>query len=148
MKILRLILLLTTTLLLSFSTARADLNWLTDFPKAQAEAKTQHKLLLVNFTGSDWCPWCLRLDREVFAKPEFQTYAKDHLVLFMADFPRAKPLSNDVRKQNRQLAERFGIEGFPTIIVLNAEGKPVGELGYLPGGATAFIDQLRKLPQS
>ncbi len=148
MKTLRPILLLVAALLLSLSAAQAENNWLTDFPKAQAEAKTQHKLLLVNFTGSDWCPWCLRLEREVFAKPEFQNYAKDHLVLFMADFPRAKSLSTEVRKQNRELAERFSVEGFPTIIVLNAEGKPIAELGYLPGGATAFVDQLKKLPQS
>jgi protein disulfide-isomerase len=124
---------------------RADLNWLTDLHRAQEQAKADHKLLLINFTGSDWCPWCIRLDREVFSKPEFASYAKDHLVLFMADFPRAKPLTDDVRKQNQQLANQFDVQGFPTIIVLNEQGKQVGELGYVPGGAGAFIEQLKKL---
>jgi protein disulfide-isomerase len=134
--------------LLGLSSARADAGWLTDFQKAQQEAKTNHKLLLINFTGSDWCPWCIRLHREVFSQPEFAEYAKNNLVLVMADFPRAKPLSDDVRKQNSELAQRFNVEGFPTIVVLNGEGKEVGELGYLPGGPSAFIAELKKLPKS
>ncbi|HEY3602997.1 MAG TPA: thioredoxin family protein [Chthoniobacterales bacterium] len=148
MKISRLTLLAFLCALLVVAPARAELNWLTDFQKAQQDAKTSHKLLLINFTGSDWCPWCLRLHRDVFSKPEFESYARDHLVLVMADFPRAKPLSKEVRRQNQELAERFGVQGFPTIVVLNGEGKQVGELGYVPGGATAFIDELKRLPQS
>jgi protein disulfide-isomerase len=128
--------------------ARGDLNWLTDLRKAQEQAKSDHKLVLINFTGSDWCPWCIRLDREVFSKPEFATYAKDHLVLVVADFPRSKPLSDDVRKHNEELADRFEIQGFPTIVVLNEHGKVVGELGYTPGGPAAFIEKLKKLEHS
>jgi protein disulfide-isomerase len=133
--------------LLAFSPARGELNWLTDFEKAQEEARVGDKLLLINFTGSDWCPWCLRLQREVFSKPEFASYAKDHLVLLMADFPRAKAVSREVRRQNSQLAQRFRVEGFPTIVVLNGKGRQVGELGYVPGGASAFIAELKRLPQ-
>ena len=147
-KISRLALLAFAFALLVAAPARAELNWLTDFPKAQQEAKASHKLLLINFTGSDWCPWCLRLHRDVFSKPEFESYARDHLVLVMADFPRAKPLSKEVRQQNQQLAQRFGIDGFPTIVILNGEGKQVGALGYVPGGVTAFIDELKRMPQS
>jgi protein disulfide-isomerase len=128
--------------------ARAEASWLSDYHKAQDEAKTSRRLLLINFTGSDWCPWCLRLHREVFSKPEFEEYAKKNLVLFMADFPRAKPLSDETRRQNEELAQRFGIEGFPTIVVLNGDGKSVGVLGYIPGGPTAFIDELKKIPKS
>jgi protein disulfide-isomerase len=127
---------------------RAEASWLSDYHKAQEEAKTSHRLLLINFTGSDWCPWCIRLDREVFSKPEFEEYAKKNLVLFTADFPRAKPLSDETRHQNEELAQRFGIEGFPTIVVLNGDGKPVGMLGYVAGGPTAFIEELKKIPKS
>ena len=132
---------------LSLASAGAEAAWQTDFPKAQEEARTNHKLLLLNFTGSDWCGWCKRLEAEVFSKPEFADYAKQHLVLVTVDFPRAKPLSDEIRRQNRALAEKYGIQGFPTIVVLNGDGKPVGALGYQTGGPGAFIEELKKLPQ-
>lgn len=134
--------------LLGLAAARAEASWLTDFQKAQAEAKAGHKLLLVDFTGSDWCIWCMRLEAEVFSKPEFAEFAKDNLVLVRADFPRAKPLSAEVRKQNQELARQFEISSFPTIIVLNSEGKAVGLLGYMPGGPEPFIAELKKFPKS
>ena len=64
------------------------------------------------------------------------------------DFPRAKPLSSEVRKQNYELAQRYQVEGFPTIVILNGDGRPVGLLGYVPGGPDAFINELKKLPKS
>jgi len=146
-KISRIALLASALWLFALSPARADLNWLTNFQKAQEEARASNKLLLINFTGSDWCPWCIRLEREVFSKPEFAIYARENLVLLMADFPRAKALTREVRQQNSQLAERFRIQGFPTIVVLNGEGKAVGELFYVPGGPAAFIAELKKLPK-
>ena len=133
---------------LGLVSARADSAWLSDFQKAQAEAKASHKLLLLDFTGSDWCIWCKKLDAEVFAQPAFQSYAKDHLVLMTVDFPRRSPLAPEVKKQNEELAQKYGIQGFPTIVVLNGEGKQVGELGYQPGGASAFVKELQKLPKS
>ena len=148
MKITRLAILifvLCGTLLVS---ARAEPTWLTDFHRAQAEVKAGKKLLLLNFTGSDWCLWCVKLEREVFLQPEFQNYAKDNLVLMTVDFPRGKPQSAEVRRQNEELAAKYSIEGFPTIIVLNGDGKRVGELGYMAGGAPAFLSELKKLPKS
>ena len=121
--------------------------WLTSYEQAQKEAQSGNKLLLMDFTGSDWCGWCMRLEAEVFSKPEFAEYAKQNLVLMTVDFPRAKPLSNEVRRQNRALAEKYGIEGFPTIVVLNGDGKPIGAFGYQPGGPGAFIEELKKLPK-
>ena len=146
MKALHFVALICLSALLCLGSARAEADWLTDFQKAQSEAKAGHKLLLINFTGSDWCPWCIRLEREVFSKPEFAQFAKDNLVLLAADFPRAKAQSNDVRRQNQDLAQRYSVEGFPTIVVLNSEGKQVGLLGYVPGGPNAFIEELKKLP--
>ena len=85
--------------------------------------------------------------RSVFAA-QFQTYAKDHLVLVTVDFPRKNPLADNVRKQNEELAEKYQIQGFPTIVVLSGDGKQIGELGYEEGGASAFVKQLQKLPGS
>ena len=124
---------------------RAEANWQTDYKMAQEKAKTDKKLLLVDFTGSDWCGWCIKLNREVFSKPEFQEYASKNLVLLEIDFPRAKAQSDSTKKQNEQLATQYQIQGFPTIVVLNGEGRKVGELGYMEGGAGAFIAQLEKL---
>ncbi len=146
MKTSRLALLALALFTLGSTSARADATWLSDMAKAQAEAKASHKLLLLDFTGSDWCIWCKKLEAEVFSKPEFQTYAKDHLVLMAVDFPRKNPLTPEVRKQNGELAQKFAIQGFPTIVVLNGDGKQVGELGYQPGGASAFVQELQKLP--
>lgn len=148
MKTSRLVILALALFALGAVSARAEANWLSDISKAQTEAKANHKLLLLDFTGSDWCIWCKKLHAEVFSKPEFQDYAKDHLVLMTVDFPRQSPLAPEVRKQNEELAAKYGIQGFPTIIVLNGDGKQVGELGYQPGGATAFVQELQKLPKS
>lgn len=148
MKSLRLLLGASACLLLAISSASAKPGWLSDFKKAQEEAKSNKKLLLVDFTGSDWCGWCIKLDREVFSKPEFREYASRNLILMEVDFPRGKTLSGSERTQNQELANRFAIQGFPTIVVLDGEGKKVGELGYMPGGPSAFIAELDKLRKS
>lgn len=123
----------------------ADGAWLTEMKQAQAQAKSGNKMLLVNFTGSDWCGWCIKLDREVFSRPEFKDYANKNLVLLEVDFPQRKTLAPTQKAQNEQLAQQFGIEGFPTIVVLDGEGKKIGEIGYTPGGPRAFIAELEKL---
>ncbi len=127
------------------TSANVGAEWLTDYKKAQEAAKASNKLVLVNFTGSDWCGWCIKLDREVFSTPQFKEYASKNLVLMEADFPRAKLQSVSVKKQNEELAMQYQVIGFPTIVVLNGVGKVVGELGYTPGGPSAFIAELEKL---
>jgi thioredoxin-related protein len=122
-----------------------ELQWVTDLPKAQAQAKTDHKLVMMDFTGSDWCGWCIKLHREVFSKPEFAEYAKKNLVLVEVDFPRGKKQTEELKKANQALQEKYKIEGYPTIIILNGEGKQVGQLGYQPGGPKPFIDELEKM---
>ena len=128
--------------------AEAKPGWLTDFKEAKQRAKADKKLILVDFTGSDWCGWCIKLDREVFSKPEFKDYADKNLVLLEVDFPKRKELSATQKAHNMELAEQYGIQGFPTIIVLNGDGKKVGELGYMPGGPSAFLAELDKLRKS
>src|SRR3954454_5080222 len=122
-----------------------DSKWMTDVPKAQAQAKSENKLVMLDFTGSDWCGWCIKLHDEVFSKPEFTEYAKKNLVLVEVDFPRKKALSDAQKKANEELQTKYKVEGYPTIVVLNGEGKKVGELGYQPGGPKAFIAELEKL---
>jgi protein disulfide-isomerase len=123
-------------------------DWLTDFEKAQAQARAQNKALLINFTGSDWCPPCLMLEREVFKQPEFTEYAAKNLVLLMVDFPRIKMQSLEERAANRKLAERYEIDGFPTIVLLDLSGKKIGELGYMAGGPKPFIAAIEQLSEA
>lgn len=123
----------------------AKAGWLTDYEKAQKEAQANHKLLLMDFTGSDWCGWCIMLDKEVFSKPEFKEYASKHLILLELDFPRSKRMPPETAKQNEQLMMKYRIQGFPTVVVFDSEGKPLGALGYQQGGPQAFIAELEKL---
>jgi len=122
-----------------------ELKWLTDVSKATAQAKAEKKLVMLDFTGSDWCGWCIKLHKEVFSKPEFATYAKDNLVLVEVDFPRAKTQTEELKKANQSLQEKYKIEGYPTLVVLNSAGEKVGETGYVEGGPKAFIAELEKI---
>jgi thioredoxin-related protein len=126
--------------------APAESTWLNDYKKAQQEAKASNKYLLLDFTGSDWCGWCKRLEKEILSQSQFENYARENLVLLEVDFPRAKPQSPELRKQNQELAQQYQIEGFPTIVVLNGDGQKLWQYdGYFPDGLAAFIAQLEKL---
>lgn len=125
-------------------TSRAELNWLTDYNAAVNQAKAENKIVLMDFTGSDWCGWCMRLKAEVFDTPEFAAFARANLVMLEVDFPRGKTLSAEQRAANMKLAKRFEIEGYPTIVLVNGTGHPVAQLGYMPGGPTAFIAEMQK----
>src|SRR5271168_4409391 len=125
--------------------AAEDAQWLTSVPDAQAQAKKENKLVLMDFTGSDWCSWCKKLDAEVFSKPEFADYAKKNLVLVQVDFPNNKEQSADLKKANQALQEKYKVNGFPTLIVVNADGKVVWQqVGCLAGGPPAVIAELEK----
>lgn len=119
--------------------------WMTSYEQGQQEAKASNKLVLLDFTGSDWCGWCIMLDREVFSQPQFKEYASKNLVLVEVDFPKRKQVSAAMKEQNERLLMRYQVQGFPTIIVLNSEGKMVAELGYMQGGPDAFIAVLEKI---
>jgi protein disulfide-isomerase len=127
---------------------KANLEWMTDLPKALAKAKAEDKHVLLNFTGSDWCGWCIRLHKEVFSKPEFAEYANKNLVLVEVDFPNRKKQSAELKKANNALQEKYGIEGYPTIVILNKEGKLTGKTGYVPGGPKPFIASVEKAKKS
>ena len=119
--------------------------WEDNYEKGLLQAKTEKKIALVDFTGSDWCSWCMKLDKEVFSQAKFKEYAKQNLVLIEIDFPRLKPLSRPRQKKHDELAKQYEITGYPSVIVLDAEGKKLGRLGYMPGGPEAFIAAIEKL---
>lgn len=119
-----------------------DSLWQTDFEAAKAKAKSEKKLLLVDFTGSDWCGWCVKLKNEVFDKEPFKTEASKQFVFVELDFPHGKKLSDKLKKQNKELSEKFKVRGFPTILVMDAEGKKIAKTGYRPGGPEGYVKHL------
>jgi thioredoxin-related protein len=130
---------------LSLGALGAD-GWLTDFEAAKKQATEKNLPILVDFSGSDWCGWCIKLDKEVFSKDEFKAYAKDNLVLFLADFPRTKQLQAEVKAQNEKLAKQYGVRGFPTVLLLDSKGETiVGRTGYEAGGPENYIEHLKGL---
>jgi thioredoxin-related protein len=131
-------------LLVSAAAHAAD--WSENYATAVAQAKKEHKLILLDFTGSDWCIWCKRTDAEVFDTKQFKDYADKKLVLVRLDFPKERPMPAEVKAQNAKLQEKFNIEGYPTLIVLNPDGKVVlTQSGYKPGGPEAFIASIPPL---
>ena len=122
--------------------AQAEDLWMTDFQKAQKQAKKEGKYLLLDFSGSDWCGWCKRLEREVFGTPEFKEYVVQHFVPVLVDFPKKKQQPKAEQQANRKLMDKYGVEGFPTIAILTADGDVVEMTGYEPGGSTNYIAHL------
>ena len=122
--------------------------WGTDHEQAMAEATASGRPVLVNFTGSDWCGWCVRLREQVFDTGIFATWAKDRVVLLECDFPRSRTVPAETVRQNKALADRYHITGFPTILVLDRHGRVLAASGYQRGGAAKWItnleDQLRR----
>ena len=131
------------TLLFLFITALAlhasDL-WSTDYQKTLDQAAKEDKMVLLDFTGSNWCHWCELLQKEVFSKSEFKDYAAKHLLLVEIDFPQGKEQPKNVKQQNSELQAKYHVEGFPTLILLSPKGKMLKQnSGYLPGGPEGFI---------
>lgn len=113
--------------------------WLTSWDAAAKQSKTSGKPILMDFTGSDWCGWCKKLKAEVFETPKFKSWAAKNVILLEVDFPRANPLPEKLAKQNDELAAKYGIQGFPTIVFADHTGKQLGTIGYEEGGPDAWI---------
>ena len=119
--------------------------WVTSMGEAMAIARRERKVILVNFTGSDWCGWCIRLHKEVFSQKPFLDYAARHLVLLTVDFPRNKWQTPAQKRENADLARRYGIRGYPTILLLDPDGRVIGQTGYRKGGPIPYVDHLRSM---
>ncbi|MDG1433750.1 MAG: thioredoxin family protein [Saprospiraceae bacterium] len=118
--------------------------WLVDIDKAFAESKNSGKPILANFTGSDWCGWCKRLTASVFSKKEFQTWAKDNVVLLELDFPKRKQLPEKYQKQNAQLKNAFKITAYPTVWVFNLDKDEKGNFSIEGLGKTGYTKTAQK----
>lgn len=120
--------------------------WLTDLSKAQVKAKSEKKMVLMDFNGSDWCPPCKALRKNVLNSQTFLDFAKDNLVLVDVDFPRHAQQTEELKKANKALSEKYSIEGFPTVIVLSSDGKELKKVvGYDGQSAKEFVAELQKL---
>ncbi|MFK7789557.1 MAG: thioredoxin family protein [Phycisphaeraceae bacterium] len=120
--------------------------WTEDFEAAKTQAGEEKKDLLLDFTGSDWCGWCIKLVDEVFSKDEFKAYAKENLVLVELDFPRDKSkISEETQAQNNKLKDVYAIRGYPTIYLTDNQGRPYAKTGYKRGGPEAYIAHLEEL---
>ena len=146
--------LLSLCLLLSINSfsQENDLVWHTDVNKAIEISIETEKPLFFFFTGSDWCGWCIRLQKEVFFKSEFVKWAKQNLTLVELDFPRKTKLSDELQKQNRELGKMFGVRGYPTgwfVIPEITDGKvnfnKLGSQGYVAGGPDKWISGGNKI---
>ena len=105
--------------------------WTDDYAAALAQAKKDGKMLMLDFTGSDWCGYCIKLHNQVFSKPEFATWANAKFILVELDFPAKKKLDDKVKQQNAALNKKYAIKGYPTIIVLDSDEKELTRaVGY------------------
>ena len=120
-----------------------ELNWTANLEKAIETAKAENKAVLVNFTGSDWCKWCFKLSDEVFSQDDFKEYADENLILVKLDFPRSISQSSETKAYNHSLAQKYGVQGFPTILIFNSQGKPVAKTGYQAGGAANYVNHIQ-----
>jgi len=125
--------------------AAESAGWITNFEEAKKIAAEKKLPILMDFSGSDWCIWCQRLDSEVFAQKAFQDYAKDNLVLFLADFPMRAKQPDALKNQNRQLQSIYRVSGYPTVILVSAQGDELARTGYVRGGGDAYVEHLKGL---
>ena len=121
---------------------KTEIVWLTDFEAAKKQAAEEKKPILMFFTGSDWCHWCQKLHEEVLDKDEFQKFAKDNVILLELDFPNSIPQSDALKKQNKELDEKFEVRGYPTMILVDSDGKK--EIDRTVGYDAELVAKLKK----
>lgn len=124
-----------------------ELEWLTDVPTALAKAKAENKVVLLDFTGSDWCGWCMKLNSTVFEQPGFVAFARANLIMVELDYPHTKPQSDALKEANAALAKKYEVDGYPTLVLLSGGGDQIDKsVGYLTAGLPAYLERFKKLP--
>ncbi|MFH0788595.1 MAG: thioredoxin family protein [Pseudomonadota bacterium] len=121
-----------------------DRSWLTDFAQAQEAARSKNLPILAAFVGSDWCPWCEKLEEEIFSQRNFMDYAQSHFILFQADFPRHKAQPLPLKNQNEALSKTYAVSRFPTVLIIEPQGKEKARTGFRYGGVNAYIEYLNE----
>jgi protein disulfide-isomerase len=143
----KILIVIITSLFLTFALEAQELKWHTDMEKALDVATKENKKMLLFFTGSDWCGWCIKLQKEVFETSDFKTWS-DSVVLVELDFPKRTPQDEKTKGQNQHLQSIFKVRGYPTVYFVTpeimADGrtnlKSLGKTGYVRGGAKKWLD--------
>jgi len=129
------------SLALTVFCSAAKPGWTENFEQAQKQAASEQRFLLLDFTGSDWCGWCIKIDKDVFAKQDFKSFSEKRLMLVELDFPQGKTLPDAVKSQNSELQRKFKVNGYPTLVLLSPAGKEVTRWeGFKP----TFLEELKK----
>ncbi len=126
-------------------TAKNGITWLTDFETAKKCVAKKGKSLFVLFTGSDWCGWCKKLEKEVLNSKEFSQKVGDQFVFVKLDYPMRLPQTVDVQIQNGKLKTLYGVESFPRVLVFDSQMRKIAETGYTPGGGAEYAERLLEL---
>lgn len=122
--------------------AAGKIQWYTNYQEAAQVAKKDKKPLFLFFTGSDWCGWCKKMESEILSTPDFANAAGSRFVFVMLDFPMNQTLPPDIAEQNNQLKQKYGVTGYPTVIILDSNENFVAETGYRSGGGKAYADYI------
>ena len=125
--------------------AAEGIKWHHDLQAALDEAKASNKMVIADFTGSDWCGWCIKLVNEVFSQAAFFNLVKDKYVFAEIDLPRSKPISDEQKAKNQEYVKKYEINSFPSILILKADGSVVGKTGYKAGGPEAYAKHLEEI---
>jgi len=127
---------------LMISNAEA-VQWTTNYDEALQSAKSQNKPIVMLFTGSDWCTYCKKLEREALDTPEFSQAAGSDFVFLKLDYPMRTKLDEKTTKQNQELKTRFDIRGYPTVLIIDANQNKIASTGYKPGGGKRYAEHLK-----
>lgn len=120
------------------------LHWMDSYDQALQAASKEDKPILLYFTGSDWCGWCKKMDSEVFSSPAFAQEVGNKFVFVKVDFPMNSKLPEAQMRQNAQLKQRYGVTGYPTVVIVDKQGGFIGETGYRSGGGQAYAEWLQQ----
>ncbi len=121
----------------------SQINWTTNFDAAKKQAQAESKPMFVYFTGSDWCPWCIKMDSQILSTPEFQQALAQKMIFVKVDFPRKSPQDQATKDQNQKLSNEFGIQGFPSVIILDSKGQKIEKMGFQSGGGANYAKKVQ-----
>lgn len=122
-----------------------EISWMTDWQKAKDMAQAQNKPIFLFFTGSDWCPWCQKMDHEILSSQDFIDPLKNKMIFVYVDFPIGKTQNTALKEQNDQLKNQYKISGFPTAVILDSKGNALKELYYTDKGPKVFASSVLEI---